>query len=40
MTGEAVFAELDEKEIWTRGEANPPARREAYVNAWVAPPAE
>jgi hypothetical protein len=40
LTGEAVFAELDEKEIWTRGEANPPARRDAYVNAWVQPPAE
>lgn len=40
MTGEAVFAELDEKEIWTRGEANPPARRDAYINAWVEPPAE
>lgn len=40
MTGEAVFAELDVKEIWTRGEAAPPARRDAYVNAWVSPPAE
>jgi hypothetical protein len=40
MTGEAVFAELDGKEIWTRGEADPPARRDAYVNAWVAPPVE
>jgi hypothetical protein len=40
MTGEAVFAELDGNEIWKRGEANPPARREAYVNAWITPPAE
>jgi hypothetical protein len=40
MTGEAVFAELDGKEIWTRGAAEPPARRDAYVNAWIAPPAE
>jgi hypothetical protein len=40
MTGEAVFAELDGKEIWKRGQAEPPAHRDAYVNAWVAPPAE
>jgi hypothetical protein len=40
MTGEAVFAELDGKEIWMRGQADPPARRDAYVNAWIAPPAE
>lgn len=40
MTGEAVFAELDGKEVWKRGEADPPARRDAYVNAWIAPPAE
>ena len=39
-TGAAVFAELDGKEIWTRGEADPPARRDAYVNAWITPPAE
>jgi hypothetical protein len=40
MTGEAVFAELDGKEIWSRGDAVVPARRDAYVNAWVTPPAE
>jgi len=40
MTGEAVFAELDGNENWTRGEADPPARRDAYVNAWIEPPAE
>ena len=40
MTGEAVFAELDGKEIWTSGQAIPPARRDAYLNAWVEPPAE
>jgi hypothetical protein len=40
MTGEAVFAELDGKEVWTRIAADPPARRDAYVNAWLAPPAE
>ena len=40
LTGEAVFAELDGNEIWTRGLADPPARRDAYVNAWIAPPAE
>jgi hypothetical protein len=40
LTGEAVFAELDGMEVWTRGEADPPARRDAYVNAWIAPPAE
>ena len=40
MTGEAVLAELDGKEIWKRGQADPPAIRDAYVNAWIAPPAE
>src|SRR5262245_17736605 len=40
LTGEAVFGELDGKEIWTRGLAEPPARRDAYVNAWITPPAE
>jgi hypothetical protein len=40
MSGEAVFAELDGNEIWKRGDAVVPARRDSYVNAWVAPPAE
>jgi hypothetical protein len=40
LTGEAVFGELDGKEIWTRRPAEPPARRDAYVNAWITPPAE
>ena len=40
MTGEAVLAELDGKEIWKRGQADPPANRDAHVNAWIAPPAE
>lgn len=40
MTGAAVSAELDGREIWTRQEANPPARRDAYLNAWISPPDE
>lgn len=35
MTGGAVAVELDEKEIWQRGEADPPAVRDSYVNGWL-----
>jgi hypothetical protein len=35
MTGAGVIVHLDEKEIWTRGEADPPAVRESYVNGWI-----
>lgn len=35
MTGAVVTVQLDEKEIWTRGEADPPAVRESYVNGWL-----
>lgn len=35
MTGGAVSVELDEKEVWKRGEADPPAVRDSYVNGWL-----
>jgi hypothetical protein len=35
MTGGAVAVELDGKEIWQRGEADPPAVRDSYVNGWL-----
>jgi hypothetical protein len=35
MTGGVVSVHLDEKEVWTRGEADPPAVRESYVNGWL-----
>jgi hypothetical protein len=35
MTGAVVAVSLDDKEIWTRGEADPPAVRESYVNGWL-----
>jgi hypothetical protein len=35
MTGGAVSVELDEKEIWKRGEADPPAVRDSYINGWL-----
>lgn len=38
MTGGAVAVELDGKEVWKRGEADPPAVRDSYVNGWL--PAE
>jgi hypothetical protein len=34
--GAELFVELDGKEIWTRGEADPPVERDAYVNGWLA----
>lgn len=36
MTGAAVFVALDEKEIWKRDDADPPAVRDSYVNGWMA----
>jgi hypothetical protein len=36
MTGEPVTVELDGKEVWKRGQAEPPAVRESYVNGWIA----
>ncbi len=35
MTGGVVSVQLGEKEVWTRGEADPPAVRESYVNGWL-----
>jgi hypothetical protein len=35
MTGGAIAVELDGKEIWQRGEADPPAVRDSYVNGWL-----
>lgn len=35
MTGGAVAVERDGKEIWKCGEAEPPAVRDSYVNAWL-----
>jgi hypothetical protein len=35
MTGAAVAVELDGKEIWQRGEADPPAIRDSYINGWL-----
>jgi len=35
MTGAVVTAELDGQEVWSRGEADPPAVRDAYVNSWL-----
>jgi hypothetical protein len=36
MTGAVVTVELDGQELWSRGEADPPAVRDAYVNRWLA----
>lgn len=35
MTGAGVHVVYDNKEIWTRSEANPPAVRDSYVNGWM-----
>lgn len=35
MTGAAVVVNFDGKEIWSRGEADPPATRDSYVNGWI-----
>lgn len=36
MTGAEVYAELDSKELWSQGEADPPADRDNFVNGWLA----
>jgi hypothetical protein len=36
ITGAEVFADLDGQQIWQCPEADPPAKRDAYFNAWVA----
>lgn len=38
MTGAAIVANLDGKEIWQQGEADPPAVRNSYVNGWLERP--
>jgi hypothetical protein len=38
MTGGALVVELDGKEVWKCGEADPPAERDSYINGWL--PAE
>ena len=30
-----VYASLDEREVWSQKEANPPAIRDSYVNDWL-----
>ncbi len=35
MAGAEVFVALDGKEVWTRGNADPPAVRDSYVNGWI-----
>ncbi len=35
MTGGEVYATLDDREVWTRTEADPPAVRDAYANGWL-----
>lgn len=35
MTGAEVYVELDGQEIWSQGEADPPADRDNFVNGWL-----
>lgn len=35
MTGGEVYVNLGDKEVWTRGEADPPAERDSYINGWM-----
>lgn len=35
MTGAEVYASLDEREVWSQKEADPPAIRDSYVNDWL-----
>lgn len=35
MTGAAVYASLDDREVWSQKEADPPAIRDSYVNDWL-----
>lgn len=34
MTGGEVYGTLDDREVWSLGEADPPAIRDAYMNGW------
>jgi hypothetical protein len=38
MTGGKAVVQLDDKEVWSRGAADPPVDLESYVNGWI--PAE
>jgi hypothetical protein len=40
MTGAEVYAQLDGKEFWKHGEADPPAERDSYINGWLATAAD
>lgn len=40
MTGGEVYVSLDEKEVWKRGEADPPAERDSYINGWMSDTSE
>ena len=35
MTGAEVYASLDDREVWSQKEADPPATRNSYVNGWL-----
>lgn len=35
MTGAAVSANLDDQEVWSQPDADPPASRDSYVNGWL-----
>lgn len=35
MTGAEVFASLDDQQVWSQTEADPPAVRDSYVNGWL-----
>ena len=35
MTGAEVHASLDDQEVWSQTEADPPAIRDSYVNGWL-----
>lgn len=35
MTGAEVYASLDDREVWSQKEADPPAIRDSYVNGWL-----
>lgn len=37
MTGAEAFAELDGEQVWQCPEADPPAARDSYFNAWFVP---
>jgi hypothetical protein len=36
MTGAKVIVLQDGKQVWERGEADPPAVRDSYLNGWIA----